>query len=67
MGVDTNLIFKIAGLAIIISILFSFLKQANRDEYANLVVLAGLSIVMLWVIPLILNLFTTVRSVFQFY
>ncbi|MHB1125363.1 MAG: stage III sporulation protein AC [Bacillota bacterium] len=67
MGVDTNLIFRIAGMAIIISILYSFLKQTNRDEYANLLVLAGLSIVMLWVIPLIMTLFTTVRSVFQFY
>ncbi|MBE3573631.1 MAG: stage III sporulation protein AC [Moorella humiferrea] len=67
LGVDVSLIFKLAALAIIITIFYSFLKQAGRDEYAYMTMLAGLAIALLWVIPLIMDLFRAVRSVFQLY
>ncbi len=67
MGEGVNLIFRIAGLAIVVSILFTFLKQAGRDEYAYMTLLVGLAIGLLWVIPVILELFETVRSLFQLY
>ncbi|MBC7342213.1 MAG: stage III sporulation protein AC [Clostridia bacterium] len=64
---EVSLIFRIAALAIIISIFYSFLKQAGRDEYAYMTLLAGLAIALLWSIPVILQLFNTVRSVFQLF
>lgn len=64
---EVSLIFRIAALAIIISIFYSFLKQAGRDEYAYITLLAGLAIALLWSIPVILQLFNTVRSVFQLF
>ncbi len=67
VGVDVSIIFRLAALAIIISIFYSFLKQAGRDEYAYMTLLTGLAIALLWVIPLILELFRAVRNVFQMY
>ncbi len=67
LSLDVTLIFKLAALAIIITIFYTFLKQAGRDEYAYMTVLAGLAIALLWVIPLILELFQAVRAVFQLY
>lgn len=67
MGMEVNLIFRIAGLAIVVSILFTFLKQAGRDEYAYMTLLVGLAIGLLWVIPVILDLFDSVRTLFQLY
>lgn len=67
VGVDVSIIFRLAALAIIISIFYSFLKQAGRDEYAYMTLLTGLAIALLWVIPLILELFRAVRNVFQLY
>jgi|GEM_PF-954974 len=64
---EVNLIFRLAGLAILITVLYSFLKQAKHEEYANLTILAGLAIMMLMVIPLLVDLFNTVRSVFLLY
>lgn len=62
-----DIIFKIASIAIIISVFYSFLKQAGRDEYAYMIVLAGLAVVLMMVIPKILVLFQTVEQVFSFY
>lgn len=64
---EVSLVFRIAALAIIISIFYSFLKQAGRDEYAYMTLLAGLAIALLWSIPVILQLFNTVRSIFQLF
>ncbi|MDK2820092.1 MAG: stage sporulation protein [Clostridia bacterium] len=64
---DVGLIFRLAGLAIIISIFYTFLKQAGRDEYAYMTLLAGLAITLLWVIPLISDLIRAVQAVFQLY
>lgn len=64
---EADIIFKIASIAIIISIFYSFLKQAGRDEYAYMIVLAGLAVVLTMVIPKILELFQTVERVFSLY
>jgi len=67
MDAEVNLIFRLAGLAIAVSAIYSLLKQVGREDYAFMTVLAGLAIGLLWVIPVILTLFNTVRSVFQLY
>ncbi|MFW6238495.1 MAG: stage III sporulation protein AC [Bacillota bacterium] len=63
---DINLIFKIAGLGIFISIINILLKQANKDEQAQMLTLVGVIVVLTVVIQLINQLFMDVRRVFRF-
>ncbi len=59
-----NLIFKIAAVGILISILSQILKHSGREDQAFLMSLAGLILVLLWIIPYILELFNTVQRLF---
>lgn len=59
-----NLIFKIAAVGILVSVLGQVLKHSGREEQAFLVSLAGLILVLLWVIPYITELFQTIQSLF---
>lgn len=61
---DVNLIFKIAGIGILISILNMVLKQAGKEEQAQMLTLVGVVVVLIMVIRLIQQLFADVRSVF---
>lgn len=63
MGVD--LIFKIAAIGILISVLNQVLIRAGREEQAMLTTLAGLVVVLLMVIQQIDYLFQTVKSIFN--
>ncbi|MCG8512882.1 MAG: stage III sporulation protein AC [Halanaerobiales bacterium] len=63
---DFNLIFKIAGIGIFISIINMVLKQADKEEQAQMLTLVGVILVLMVVIQLISELFNDVRSVFQF-
>lgn len=63
---DINLIFRIAGVGILVSILNMVLKQAGKDEQAQMLTLVGVVIVLMMVIQLLSRLFTDVRSVFGF-
>ncbi len=63
---DINLIFRIAGLGIFISIINMVLKQAGKEEQAQMLTLVGVIIVLMVVIQLISQLFNDVRTVFQF-
>jgi stage III sporulation protein AC len=64
---NVDLIFKIAGLGILISVLHIILKQANKEEQAQMLTLAGVVVVLILVVQLINQLFTTVRSVFHLF
>lgn len=59
-----NLIFKIAAVGILVSVLGQVLKHSGRDEQAFLVSLAGLILVLLWVVPYIEDLFKTIQRLF---
>lgn len=59
-----NLIFKIAAVGILVSILSQVLKHSGRDEQAFLVSFAGLILVLTWVLPFIYELFETVQRMF---
>jgi stage III sporulation protein AC len=65
MGVE--LIFKIAGIGILVSVIHTVLKQAGKEEQGQLATLAGVVIVLMMVIGLINQLFTTVKDVFRFF
>ena len=64
---DINIIFKIAAVGIITAIINQLLKKADKDEIATLCTLAGLTIVILMVISMISELFTTIKSLFQLF
>ena len=63
---EIDLIFKIAAIGIIVSILNQVLSRSGRDEQATLVTVAGLVVVFLLLVEEIGNLFGTVRSTFGF-
>ena len=60
-----NLIFKIAAVGILVSILSQVLKHSGRDEQAFLVSLAGLILVLTWVLTFIYELFESVQRMFS--
>ena len=59
-----NVIFKIAALGILISVLNQILKHSGRDDQAFLTSLAGLILVLMWIIPYIYELFQTIQQLF---
>ncbi|MGN0638692.1 MAG: stage III sporulation protein AC [Huintestinicola sp.] len=61
---DIELIFKVAGVGIIVSVLNILLKKAERDEQALMTTLAGLVVVLMLMISEIGELFETVRETF---
>lgn len=64
MMMDINLIFKIAAVGILVSVLGQVLKHSGRDEQAFLTSLAGLILVLLWILPYISELFQVIRGLF---
>ncbi len=61
---DIELIFKVAGVGIIVAVLNILLKKAERDEQALMTTLAGLVVVLMLMISEIGTLFETVRETF---
>ena len=59
-----NLIFKIAAVGILVSILSQVLKHSGRDEQAFLVSFAALFLVLSWVMQYIYDLFITMKQLF---
>jgi stage III sporulation protein AC len=64
-GMSINLIFRIAAVGILVSVMGQILKHAGREEQAFLVSLSGLILVLLWVIPYILELFRSIQELFS--
>lgn len=60
-----NLIFKIAAVGILVSILSQVLKHSGRDEQAFLTGFAGLILVLSWILPFIYDLFVSIRQLFS--
>lgn len=63
MGV--SLIFKIAAVGLLVTILNQILKHSGREEQAFLVSLAGLILVLTWLVPYIYELFSTIQALFS--
>ncbi len=62
---DIDLLFKIAGVGIIVAVLYQILVKAGREDQAMMMTLAGMVIVLTIVISEISDLFATVRTVFS--
>ena len=61
---SVGLIFKIAAVGILVTILNQVLKYSGREEQAFLTSLAGLLIVLFWIVPYIYELFETIQALF---
>ena len=61
---DVDLIFKIAAIGIIVSVLNQVLIRSGREEQATMTTLAGLIVVLMMMIEQISILFDPVKSVF---
>lgn len=62
---EVNLIFKIAAVGILITILGQVLKHSGREEHAFLISLAGLILVLSWIVPYIYDLFNMIQNLFD--
>lgn len=60
MGV--SLIFRIAAVGILVSVICQVLKHSGREEQAFLTSLAGLVLVLFWMVPYIYELFETMKG-----
>lgn len=60
-----NLIFKIAAVGILVSILSQVLKHSGREEQAFLTGFAGLILVLSWILPYIYELFQSIKQLFS--
>ena len=63
---EIDLIFKIAAIGIIVSILNQVLSRSGRDEQATMTTLAGLVVVLMMVAQKIADLFDLVKTLFHF-
>lgn len=61
---SVNLIFKIAAVGILVSVIGQVLKHSGREEQAFLTSLAGLILVLCWILPYIFELFNTMKQLF---
>ena len=57
--------FKIAAVGILVSVLSQVLKHSGREEQAFLVSLAGLLVVLFWIVPYIYELFDSIKKLFE--
>ena len=61
---DINLIFRIAAVGILVSVLGQVLKHSGREEQATLVSITGIVIVLVMIMGQLSQLITTVKTVF---
>lgn len=62
---EISILFKIAAVGILVTLLGQVLKHSGRDELAFLVTLTGFILVIGWVVPYVLELFETFKLLFQ--
>ena len=62
---EITVIFQIAAVGILVAVLNQVLNSVGRGELATMTTLAGVVLVLLWVIRYISQLFTTVQTLFD--
>lgn len=63
---DIDLVFKIAAIGIIVSILNQVLSRSGREEQATMTTIAGLVVVLMMIAQKIADLFDLVKTLFEF-
>lgn len=62
---NIDLIFKLAGVGILVTVAYSVLERLDRKEWGQLVALAGIAIGFLMVLQEVSKLFQTIRTLFN--
>ncbi len=63
---DISIVFRIAAVGVLVAVLNQILLRAGREEQAMLTTLAGLVVVLFWVIQYVSTLFETMETMFRF-
>ena len=61
---DVSILFKIAAIGIVVTVICQILKKSDRDDIATLVSIVGLVIVLAVVVGMIGDLFTQIQNIF---
>ena len=64
IGMNEALLFKIAAVGILVSVLSQVLKHSGREEQAFMTSLEGLLLVLFWIIPYVYELFQIMQKLF---
>lgn len=67
MMVQMDLLFKLAGLGVVVAVLCQVLTRAGREELSTLVTVVGLVIALFLVVDLVADLFSSLQSIFALY
>ena len=62
---DISIVFRIAAVGVLVAVLNQVLLRAGREEQAMLTTLAGLVVVLFWVIQYVSTLFETMETMFR--
>ena len=63
---DVDIIFKIAGIGILTAVIGQILKNSGKDDISTLATLAGVIIVLFMVVGMISDLFSNIKTIFNF-
>ena len=64
-SMDIDFVFRIAGIGIIVTVISQLLTRAGRDDIALLATLSGLVVVLMMVVGMISDFFSSIRSLLQ--
>lgn len=64
---DIDFVFKVAAIGMLVTVLQQVLARAGREDIATLTTLSGLVIVLLMVMNLVSDFFSSVKAIFQLY
>ena len=64
-GID--IIFRIAGIGIIVAALHTVLKHAGKEEYANWATVGGIVVILIWIVQFLDQFMNEVKSVFNLF
>ena len=62
---DISILFKIAAIGLIVTVICQILKKSDRDDIATLVSIVGLVIVLAVVVGMVGDLFAQIKSIFE--
>lgn len=65
MNINVDIIFKIAAIGIIVAVLNQVLVRAGREDQAMMTTLAGTIVVLMLIVNMVSDFFTTVKTLFQ--
>lgn len=64
MGLNVDILFRIAAIGILVTVISQLLTRAGRDDIAMLATISGLVVVMVMVVNMISELFSSIRAMF---